>query len=90
MDCGRNGNIRGLFAVNDVGESELRRLINEETKIYYGEALGKHSLVIGTLEDKELTLTCEGDNVMIVLKALGETVEGDWVTISGHNPLDYK
>lgn len=73
-DCGRMGDVQGVF----IAESErVASVIG--SSIYFGEILGKHSEVYGTLEEKDLTLVTEDP---AVLEALGDFS-------AGHNPLDY-
>lgn len=51
--------------------------------IYFGEVLGKHSDVYGTIEQGEITLITDNAEAIKALQdACGKT-------ISGHNPLQY-
>lgn len=78
-DCGRMGDLDGIFVAD---EAEINRLIGKE--IYFGEVLGKHSEVFGTLEKNELEILSD-DQSMIekLVSAVGRN------TISGYNPIDY-
>ena len=48
-DCGRAGDVEGLFIAT---EEEVENLIGSE--VYFGEILGKHSEVYGTVEKGHL------------------------------------
>lgn len=77
-DCGRQGEVEGLFVAT---EEEVNGIIGKE--VYFGEILGKHSEVYGTIEDGEISkinLDCE--TVEKVTALLGKT----W---SGYNPIEY-
>lgn len=78
-DCGRMGDLESLFAATP---SDVKSLIGKE--VYFGEVLGKHSDIHGTIEEGEITLLIEDSDVTATLvKAVGCR------TISGHNPFDY-
>jgi hypothetical protein len=77
-DCGRQGELEGLFVAT---EQEVNRLIGKE--IYFGEVLGKHSEVSGTIEEGEIKkIDLDIETVEKVTKILGDT----W---SGYNPFEY-
>jgi hypothetical protein len=78
-DCGRQGDVEGLFVAT---EEEINNIIGEE--VNFGEILGKHSEVYGTIEEKEeiTKLDLDSETVEKVSKILGDT----W---SGYNPLKY-
>lgn len=77
-DCGRSGDLEGLFVAT---EKEVEDAIG--SYIYFGEVLGKHSEVYGTLEEGDIRkLDISPEAVAEVSKHLGT----DW---SGFNPLDY-
>ena len=71
-DCGRQGEVEGLFKAT---KEEVENAIGKE--VYFGEILGKHSEVYGTLEEGEIELV--SDNPIEVMNA----------TESGYNPLEY-
>lgn len=71
-DCGRQGDVEGIFKAT---EDEVEAAIGKE--VYFGEILGKHSEVYGTLEDGEIEL--ESDDPLVVMDAKE----------SGYNPLEY-
>ena len=77
-DVGRMGEVDGLFAAT---QTDIDAAIGK--KVYFGEILGKHSEIYGTLAADDLTLlNVPEDVVAILVKELG-------VNISGYNPLDY-
>ena len=77
-DCGRMGDVEGIFVTT---KEILER--NYGKRVYFGEILGKHSEVYGTLERADITIESE-DEVFIdqLVLILG-------THIGGHNPLDY-
>lgn len=75
-DCGRNGDIEGLFAAYD---KEIERLIGKE--IYLGEVLGKHSEVSGVVESDDITLLSEDEKLLEVI------IDND--ISCGYCPTDY-
>lgn len=90
-DCGRMGSVDGIVVADD---AEVAGAIGKQ--INFGEILGKHSEVYGTLEEKEMTVISEDqefiDKLVDVFKA--EPENPDWmdvpsasITITGHNPL---
>lgn len=78
VDCGRQGSLDGLFITT---QEQVDKAVGCE--MYFGEVLGKHSDVQGTLEAHEIKLvSSDQDKVEWLLELLGENV-------SGFNPLDY-
>jgi len=78
-DCGRSGDLDGLFIEE---EWKVKGIIGEE--IYFGEVLGKHSEVYGTIEEGEIVKIDVPESVVVELKKAFKRK-----TISGFNPLDY-
>lgn len=77
-DCGRQGYVEGLFVAT---ESEVNNIIGKE--VYFGEILGKHSEIYGTIENGEIEkVDLDSETVEKVSLLLGDT----W---SGRNPLEY-
>jgi hypothetical protein len=77
-DCGRQGGVEGLFVATD---DEVKAVIGK--RVYFGEILGKHSDVYGTLEANDMAkMGLDSETVEKVTALLGET----W---SGYNPLQY-
>ena len=78
-DCGRMGDLDGLFVAE---ASEIEALIGKT--VYFGEVLGKHSDMYGTLDAEDLVV--KSDDQEFIAKLIEVVGAG---TISGHNPLDY-
>ena len=77
-DCGRMGDVEGLFIAE---ESEVDSAIGSQ--VYFGEILGKHSEISGTLSSVDLkVISDEQDKIDWLLGIIGYNV-------SGYNPLDY-
>jgi hypothetical protein len=75
-DCGRNGWLRGIF-VED--EKIIEKFMGCE--VYFGEVLGKHSEVFGTLDPDDLTVLTDDQSFI-------EKFE-EFDCESGHNPISY-
>ena len=76
-DFGRQGSLEGIF-------SQLPSIVKEAIgkEVYFGEVLGKHSEVHGSLDDGDLSeLTDDQD---FIRKATGFGL-----IPSGHNPFEY-
>lgn len=75
-DCGRQGDVEGCFVADD---SEVKSAIGKE--VYFGEILGKHSEIYGTLEKDEIELTTTDPQVVSLFE--------QFKLASGYNPLEY-
>lgn len=77
FDCGRNGNLEGLFIADT---EDVEYLVNHEVSIYFGEVLGKHSDVSGRIGESEIKQVTADENVIKVVEehSLG----------NGYNPFD--
>jgi len=74
----RGGKVEGLFFAT---QEELEKIIGKE--IIFGEVLGKHSDVYGSLERDEIQeIKLSQETLLELYNYFGET-------ISGYNPLDY-
>lgn len=80
-DCGRGGIVEGLFIAD---ESEVKSMIRCKREVYFGEILGKHSDISGTVEEGEITVKSSDQ---AIIRKLQEVFDGN--NISGYNPLDY-
>lgn len=78
IDCGRSGELEGVFVAK---KSHVKILIDSEMEVYFGEVLGKHSEVYGKIEKKEIKMVSDIEDVVKVIK----THELE----SGYNPFDY-
>ena len=72
------GDVSGLFVST---REELATAYGKH--VYFGEILGKHSEVSGTLEENEFEILSEDQDFIDKLVALLGT------SISGYNPFDY-
>jgi len=79
-DCGRMGSLDGLFVASP---EEVEAAIGREA--YFGEVLGKHSEITGTLSESDITLVSDDQDKVEWLVE----VTGGNTTISGFNPLEY-
>lgn len=78
-DCGRMGDVESVFIAD---KDEVAKVIGKE--IYFGEILGKHSEIYGTLDEGDLTIKSEDqDFIQKCIEVFGMG------TISGYNPLSY-
>ncbi len=75
-DAGRMGSLHSIFVAEDTA---MQGLIGQE--LYFGECLGKHSEVYGTLEESEITLVTQDPSFV------KQFVELDCST--GKNPFQY-
>lgn len=75
-DFGRSGDIEGVFVCTKI---ELETAIGKE--VYFGEILGKHSEVCGTLDEDDVEILSEDqDFIAKFIEIVGS---------SGYNPLAY-
>ena len=78
-DCGRMGDVEGLFVTT---KETLQAALGKE--VYFGEILGKHSEIYGTLEKDDVEiLTDDQEFIEKFIEIMGDG------TISGYNPLEY-
>ena len=78
---GRMGELDGLFVVDGDDWELLERLIKEKQTIYFGEVLGKHSEIYGTLSDTTIEVKSENQEFCNEFDRLGLG--------TGFNPLHY-
>ncbi len=77
-DCRGMGEVEGLFVADD---QQIEDAVGK--RVYFGEILGKHSDVYGTLDYLDLTvLSIDQDFI-----GKCESIEG--LLPQGYNPLDY-
>ena len=91
-DCGRQGSLEAMIVVDDQGAAVIDAMIATETEVHFGEVLGKHSAIYGTLETKEFSERAVGDDAATVDRVLSGGApfpERGWRTIHGTNPLDF-
>lgn len=78
-DCGRMGDVQGLFICD---KEKLEASYGKE--VYFGEILGKHSEVYGTLNADDIEVKSEDQDFIAKLR---EVIGAN--NISGYNPLSY-
>lgn len=78
-DCGRMGSVEGIFTCN---AEDLNKAYGSE--VYFGEILGKHSEIYGTLEESDITILSEDQDFIRKFEEILGTG-----TVSGYNPLEY-
>lgn len=76
-DCGRQGELHGVFAASD---DDIQNAIGRD--VYFGEVLGKHSEVHGTLDVGDLEKLDADQEFIDKASAIG-------LIPNGFNPLDY-
>lgn len=91
-DCGRMGDLECLMTVDRKGQDLIDKLIADKTEIYFGEVLGKHSEIRGTLNADEFAPRAAGDDAETIDRVLSggkPFPDCGWRTLTGDNPLDY-
>ena len=78
FDCGRNGELTGLFIAE---KEDVDKLIESGEEVCFGEVLGKHSEVCGLIEESDITLISTEENVIKLIEEHGLE--------NGFNPFDY-
>lgn len=74
--CGRMGDLNGLFLADD---AEIDAMVGKYA--YFGEVLGKHSEIDGTLEQGDLTLSSSDPAVV-------DWFQREFGGSFGHNPRE--
>jgi len=78
-DCGRMGDLSGLFICD---KQNLKFIEGKE--VYFGEVLGKHSEISGTISADDFVIKTEDQEfIQKFIEIIGDG------TISGYNPFDY-
>lgn len=78
FDCGRMGSLEGIFAAYS---DEVKQLIDSGVEVYFGEVLGKHSEVYGSIDESEITFLTDNEEFVRMF------VDNDMQ--SGYNPFNY-
>lgn len=79
FDCGRDGNLTGVFIAQ---KNHIEILINHKIKVYFGEALGKHSDVYGSIDREEITLLTDDESAIKIVE--------QYNLENGYNPFHYQ
>lgn len=78
-NCGRMGDVEGIFFTT---KEDIQKAIGKT--VYFGEILGKHSEVYGTLHEKDIEILIDDHALVNILK---EKLVNN--TVSGYNPFEY-
>ena len=78
LDCGRSGDLQGVFIATD---QHVKKLINSKIVVYFGEVLGKHSEVFSAIEKKHIKLLTNEVNAVEVVEKFDLS--------NGFNPFEY-
>lgn len=76
IDCGQMGDVSAVFVASD---EDMKNLMGKE--VYFGEILGKHSNIVGIMEESDFTRITDDPLVVNLF------LEHDLST--GHNPFSY-
>jgi len=76
--CGRQGDLEGVFVST---QERVDKLVESQIEVYFGEVLGKHSEVLGPIDEGEITFVSDNEEAVRVVE------EHD--LSSGYNPFDY-
>jgi len=76
FDCGRMGRLFGLFVAE---EKDIKNIIGK--KAYFGEVLGKHSEIYGTIEENDIEIVTNDQEFIAKFENFNCAI--------GYNPLDY-
>ena len=79
MEYGRQGDIQGIFIADD---DDVEAAYG--AKLYFGEALGKHSNVKGTFKMEDIIPITDDQELIEKLESFFPGGR-----LSGYNPLDY-
>ncbi len=75
-NCGRMGSLYGLFVAE---KEEVAKLIESKRKVYFGEVLGKHSEIVGPVEERDITMISDDSEIVAKVEELNMEV--------GFNPV---
>jgi len=78
VNCGRQGDLHGIFVEHS---EDVQALVESGIEVYFGEVLGKHSEIYGSIEATEIALVSTDENAIKVIEELGLE--------NGYNPFDY-
>lgn len=67
FDCGRMGTLTGVFIEDP---ARVKKLIESQDEIYFGEVLGKHSEIAGPLSEEDVTLVSDDPKAIEIIESL--------------------
>lgn len=76
FDCRRSGSLSGIFVA---GKDDVENIIGKE--VYFGEVLGKHSEVYGTIDENEISFVTDDPIAVEIFEKYNLS--------SGYNPFRY-
>lgn len=65
VDCGRQGDLQGVFVANP---DHVVKLIESKIEVYFGEVLGKHSEIYGSVESNNIALVSSDPEVVKIFE----------------------
>lgn len=78
IDCGRMGNLEGVFVADTV---DMKKLIKDGGTVYFGEVLGKHSDIAVEMEKNFFTEVTTNQEFIDLFEK--------YDLATGFNPFDY-
>ena len=78
FSCGRQGDLTGVFIST---QERVDKLIETGIEVYFGEVLGKHSEIYGSIEKEEIEFITDDEKSVSVIETHGLT--------TGYNPFGY-
>ena len=78
VSCGKMGYLDGVFVADDL---YVKVLIEHKVDVYFGEVLGKHSEIYGSISEDEIKLITNEKDVVALFE--------EYNFASGYNPFEY-
>jgi len=78
FDCYRSGKLLGLFIADS---EDVNKLIESGKSIYFGEVLGKHSVIQGPIEKNDVIFVTDKPEIIKMVEELN--------LCFGYNPFNY-
>lgn len=78
VNCGRMGVLSGVFVAK---KAQVKKLVESETEIYFGEVLGKHSEIYGKIKENEIVMVSDSEEVINLIE--------EHQLSNGYDPFDY-
>ena len=79
FDCDRSGSLGGVFVAQ---KNHVDILVQNKIEVYFGDVLGKHSQVVGSIDEDEIVLL--SDDPTVVSFVLSHEL------YHGFNPFEYE
>lgn len=78
FNCGRQGSLQGTFVAK---KEHVKILVDNKIEVYFGEVLGKHSEVYGSIEPEEIEMVSDDEKTVELFITNNLS--------SGYNPFEY-